>query len=133
MWFFTVFGLNFFLQFLPQPPPPPQAGTFLTGLVASGYLFPLLKGTEVAAGLLLLSNRYVALALTVLAPIVLNIVAFHLFLAPSGVALSITVLALELYLAWHHRAAFAPLLQAKPEALRRPQLTSTQGSEAAAA
>ena len=130
---FTVFGLNFFLQFLPAPPPPPQAQAFVGGLFASGYFFPLLKGTEIAAGLLLLGNRFVPLALTVLAPIVLNIAAYHLFLAPSGVALSITILALELYLAWHYRAAFAPLLRAKQVAERRPRLTSTQRSEAAAA
>ena len=81
---FTVFGLNFFLHFLPTPPPPPRAATFAGALFGSGYFFPLLKTTEVVAGLLLLAGRFVTLALAVLAPIVINIVGFHLFLAPAG-------------------------------------------------
>ena len=84
---FTVFGLNFFLHFIPQPPAPPQADAFVGALTASGYLMPLLKTSEVLAGLLLLRNRFVPLALTVLAPIVVNIVGFHLALAPGGLAL----------------------------------------------
>src|SRR6266404_1296969 len=84
---FTVFGLNFFLHFIPAPPPAPRAGAFAGALFASGYLFPLLKTTEVVAGLLLLSGRFVPLALAVLAPIIVNIVGFHLFLAPSGIPL----------------------------------------------
>src|SRR3954454_8108002 len=110
---FTVFGLNFFLHFLPMPPAPPQAAAFAGALFASGYLFPLLKATEVVAGLLLLSGRFVPLALAVLAPIIINIVGFHLFLAPSGIALPLAVLAAELHLAWTYRAAFAPMLRAR--------------------
>jgi hypothetical protein len=110
---FTVFGLNGFLHFIPQPPPSGLAAVFVGGLGATGYFFPLLKGTEVVTGLLLLGNRYVPLALTVLAPIVVNIVAFHAFLAPSGMALPIVIVALGLYLAYTERAVFAPLLQAK--------------------
>jgi uncharacterized membrane protein YphA (DoxX/SURF4 family) len=110
---FTVMGLNFFLHFLPMPPTPPRAASFAGALFASGYLFPLLKTTEVVAGLLLLGGRFVPLALAVLAPIVVNIVAFHLFLAPSGMALPLALLAAELYLAWIYRAAFAPMLRAR--------------------
>src|SRR5882672_11243662 len=83
---FTVFGLNFFFHFIPTPsPPPPRAAAFAGALFASGYLFPLLKTTEVVAGILLLAGRFVPLALAALAPIVINIVGFHLFLAPSGI------------------------------------------------
>ncbi|HXJ21843.1 MAG TPA: DoxX family protein [Polyangia bacterium] len=110
---FTVFGLNFFLHFLPVPPAPPRAAAFAGALFASGYLFPLLKATEVAAGLLLLSGRFVPLALTLLAPIIVNIVGFHLFLEPSGLPIPLAVLSAELYLAWSYRAAFAPMLRAR--------------------
>ena len=110
---FTVFGLNGFLHFIPQPPPAGLAAVFVGGLGASGYFFPLLKGTEVLVGLALLSNRFVPLALTVLAPIVVNIVAFHAFLAPSGVALPLVIVALGVYLAYTERAVFAPLLRAR--------------------
>jgi uncharacterized membrane protein YphA (DoxX/SURF4 family) len=107
---FTVFGLNFFLHFLPMPAAPPRAAAFAGALFASGYLFPLLKTIEVAAGLLLLSGFLVPLALAVLAPIVINIVGFHLFLEPSGLPVPLAVLAAEIFLAWTYRAAFAPML-----------------------
>lgn len=110
---FTVFGLNFFLNFIPAPPPPPAAASFAAALFGSGFLFPLLKTTEVVAGLLLLSGRFVPLALAVLAPIVINIVGFHLFLAPAGLSLALAVLVAEVYLAWTYRAAFAPMLKAR--------------------
>lgn len=107
---FTVFGLNFFLHFLPTPPQPPRALAFAGALFGSGYLFPLLKSVEVVTGLLLLSGLFVPLALALLAPVVVNIVAFHLFLAPAGLPIPLAVLAAEIYLAWTYRAAFAPML-----------------------
>jgi putative oxidoreductase len=108
---FTLFGLNFFLHFLPMPPPPPRAAAFVGGLFGSGYFLPLLGATQLVAGLLLLAGRFVPLALAILAPVVINIVSFHLFLAPSGLGLALAVLLAELYLAWTYRAAFAPMLQ----------------------
>ena len=110
---FTVFGLNFFLHFIPQPPAPPQAAAFAGALFASGYFFPLLKITEIAAGLLLLSGFFVPLALAVLAPVIVNIIGFHLFLVRAGLALPLAVLVAEIYLAWSYRAAFAPMLHAR--------------------
>jgi len=110
---FTVFGLNGFLHFIAMPPPSGLAAVYMGGLAASGYMFPLIKGTEVVAGLLLLGNRFVPLALTLLAPIVVNIVAFHAFLAPAGLALPIVLTALGIYLAYTERAVFAPVLQAR--------------------
>src|SRR4051794_38823016 len=110
---FFVFGLNGFFHFLPQPPPPAHALPFLSGLAASGYFFPLLKATETTAGALLLAGALVPLALVVLAPITVNIVAFHMFLAPGNYAVVGLVLAAELYLAWSNRAAFAPLFAAR--------------------
>src|SRR5438132_7666163 len=85
---FFVFGLNGFLHFIPQPPMEGPPAQFIGAMLATGYLFPLLKTTEVLGGLLLLSGRLVPLALTVLAPVVVNIVAFHLFLAPSGLPIA---------------------------------------------
>ena len=108
---FFVFGLNGFLGFLPQPPLAPEGGAFLGALAAAGYMFPLIKGTEVVASLLLLSNRFVPLSLALLAPITFNIVAFHAFLSP-GLALPLVVLALQLYLAYAYRAQYRSMLQA---------------------
>jgi uncharacterized membrane protein YphA (DoxX/SURF4 family) len=110
---FTVFGLNFFFNFLPTPPPAPGAAAFAGALFSSGYLFPLLKSVEVVAGVLLLAGLFVPLTLAVLAPIVINIVGFHLFLAPAGLPLALAVLAAEIYLAWSYRAFYAPMLRAR--------------------
>lgn len=110
---FFVFGLNGFFHFIPQPPSPGPAAAFGAALAYTGYMFPLIKGVEVLTGALLLSGRYVPLALTLLAPVVVNIVAFHLFLAPAGLALPLVLLALGLYLAWTERAAYAPLFVAR--------------------
>jgi uncharacterized membrane protein YphA (DoxX/SURF4 family) len=110
---FFLFGLNGFLQFLPQPPVPAGAGAFMGALAATGYMFPLIKGVEVAAGAMLLSNRYVPLALALLAPNVVNIVLFHAVLAPDGLPIALVVLALELFAAWSYRASYASMLQSK--------------------
>jgi hypothetical protein len=97
---------------LPQPtaPPPEGATAFLEATMKTGYLFPLIKGTKAVVGALLLSNRFVPLALAVIAPVVVNILAFHAFLAPSGVGVAGVVLALEVYLAWAYRETYRPLL-----------------------
>jgi hypothetical protein len=108
---FLVFGLNGFLHFLPTPPMPEPASRFGMALFETGYMFPLIKATEVIVGLLLIGNRFVPLALTVIAPIIVNIVAFHLFLAPAGLAIPLLLVITELYLAWSYRSAFAPLLR----------------------
>jgi len=112
---FFVFGLNGFFNFIPPPPDGVPEGAMKLGaaMAESGYLFPFIKGTEVLCGLLLLSNLFVPLALVVLMPIVLNILAFHLFLAPDGTGMAVVILAVQLYLAWVYRQAFAPLLTAR--------------------
>jgi hypothetical protein len=127
---FFVFGLNGFLSFLPQPPMPAAAGAFAGGLAGAGYFFPLLKSIEVIAGALLLGNRFVPLALTVLAPIVVNIAAFHVFLAPNPVMVAF-LLAGTIYLAWVHRSAFRGVLAsrsvpASPVAARQPVVAVQQ-------
>jgi uncharacterized membrane protein YphA (DoxX/SURF4 family) len=125
---FTVFGLNFFLHFLPTPASPPRAAAFAGALFASGYLFQLLKTIEVVAGLLLLGGFFVPLVLAVLAPILINIVSFHLFLEPSGLPVPLALLAAELFLAWSYRAAFAPMLHLRtplPQKLTAPVATPT--------
>jgi uncharacterized membrane protein YphA (DoxX/SURF4 family) len=118
---FFVCGLDGFLHFLPQPtePPPEAAMSLAIALFKSGYLFPLIKGTEVAAGALLLANRFVPLALVVIAPVIVNIFAFHAFLAPSGIALAGALVVLEIALAYAHRDAFRGVLAARPAQARR--------------
>ena len=109
---FTVTGLNGFLNFIPQPktPMPEGAIAFSTALMNTGYMFPLVMGVQLLVGVLLLLNLFVPLSLALIAPIIVGIVTFHLFLAPSGLAMAIFVAVLELYLAWAYRNAFRPML-----------------------
>ncbi len=108
---FLVFGFNGFLQFIPQPPMPQPVVTFLGGLAVTRYMFPLLFGTQVIAGALLLIGLFIPLALALLAPVLVNIFLFHVFMAPSGLPLALVVIAFELFLVWVHRDAFAPMLR----------------------
>jgi len=124
---FLVNGLNGFLHFMPQPSLGGAAAQFMTGLTASGYFFPLLSATQAIVGAALLSSRFVPLALTVLAPIIVNIVAVHVFLEPAGLPLAVLVLGLELFLAWSYRAAFRPLLRARSTREVRPTATTRTG------
>jgi uncharacterized membrane protein YphA (DoxX/SURF4 family) len=112
--FFTC-GLNGFLNFLPQPTTPmPDGAVALTmAFMKSGYMFQLVAGTQLVAGAMLLLNRFLPLALAMLAPVVVNIVLFHVFLAPEGLGVALFVLALELYLAWAYRGAFSALFVAR--------------------
>jgi uncharacterized membrane protein YphA (DoxX/SURF4 family) len=109
---FLVFGLNIFLQFLPTPALPAPAMDFFGALFRSRYSIPLLGATQVIAGALLLLGVAVPFALALIAPVIVNIFLFHLFLAPGGLPLAVIVVALELVLAWMYRAAFAPLFSA---------------------
>ena len=72
---FLVIGLNGFLHFIPFPPPNGVAGQFMGALFASHYL-TLIFGLQVIAAVLLLANRFVPLALAILAPVIVNILAF---------------------------------------------------------
>ena len=112
---FTVTGLNGFLNFLPQPRTPMPAGALaLAGaFMQSGYLFQLVAATQLVAGLLLLSNRFVPLALALIAPVIVNILAFHVFLAPSGRGVAAVLVLVEAFLAWSYREAFRPMLAAR--------------------
>ncbi len=110
---FTVFGLNYFLDFLPpQDPPPAEAGAFLGAFVSSKFM-ALVKGIELGAGLLLLSNRFVPLALALLAPILVGMTYYHAMLDPAHLGPAVGFLAIELALAWSYRGAFAPMLRAR--------------------
>ncbi len=109
---FFVFGLNGFFNFLPQPsaPLPEGAIAFLGALMQSGYMFPLIFGTQTIVGMLLLSNRFVPLALVLIAPFIVNSVAFHIFLEPSGRGIAFVFLVIQVYLAWMYRNAYRPVL-----------------------
>jgi putative oxidoreductase len=109
---FLVFGLNGFLHFIPLPPPSGLAGQFMGALFVSHYL-TLIFGLQVIAAVLLLANRYVPLALAVLAPVIVNILCFHALMAPSGLPLALFVAVLWAVIFADVRPAFAGLFQSR--------------------
>jgi putative oxidoreductase len=108
---FVVFGLNIFFQFLHQPPPPSgPAGDFAKALFVSHYLYAV-GALQVIGGALLLAGRFVPLGLTLLGPVIVNILLFHILLNPTGLPIAIVVALLALVVLWYHRAAFAGLVK----------------------
>lgn len=111
---YFVFGLNFFLHFLPMPPSAGGvADAFLGGLFQSGYFFPMLKSIEVVLGAFLLIGLFVPLVLVILMPISLNILLFHVFLTPGHATMGIVIVLIHLYLAWAYRDYYKPLFNRK--------------------
>lgn len=95
---FLASGIAFF--FTTPPPLEGRMAEFFTGMTATGYMFYLIKGTEIVCGALLLSGFFVPLALVVLAPVLVNIILVHAFMAPEGLWLGLVLGALEFYLAF---------------------------------
>ena len=111
---FFVFGLNGFLKFIPVGTlPTGLAGQFLTVLFQSHYVL-LISAVELIGGALLLVNRFVPLGLTLLGPIIVNILAYHLLLAHEGIGLACVVAVFWAVIAYEHRRAFAGILAANP-------------------
>ena len=97
----VVFGLMGLLNLMPPPPDLPEnLKTFMAGMMATQYLFPLVKLTETICGLAILTGFFVPLALVVLAPVMLNIVLVNAFMTPSQLALPIVLGLLTVYLAF---------------------------------
>ena len=112
---FATTGLNGFLMFMPAPDTgtmAPEGLAFNAALYATGYMVQLTSGVQLVAGVLLVVGRFVPLALALLAPVVVNIFLFHVFLEPSGLVIALLVVAAEIGLAWAYRDKFRPMLQA---------------------
>jgi hypothetical protein len=112
---FLVFGLNGFLHFIPLPQPEGVAAQFIGALFVSHYL-TVIFAVQVLGAVLLLLNRYVPLALVVLAPVIVNIICFHALMAPSGLPLALFVAVLWALAFVDVRPAFAGLFQSRVQA-----------------
>lgn len=108
---FTVFGLNGFLHFIPQPMPTGQALAYFTVLSGTGYL-TLVFAIQLICGVLFLLGKYVPLALTLIAPVIVNILMFHALMEPSGIAPGLLAAILWAILFYKERDAFAGIFRA---------------------
>lgn len=97
---FIIFGSNGLMMvltgagFIPMPPPKPEVMEIMGGFFKITYLMPLVKSLQLIAGLLLLSNKFLNLAITLLGPIIVNIICVHIFIDTSGLAMAIFILVL---------------------------------------
>ncbi|MFL6210793.1 MAG: hypothetical protein ACJ74W_18220 [Pyrinomonadaceae bacterium] len=111
---FVVFGLNGFLNFLSMGPMPAGlAGQFIGALILSHY-FWVIAALQVAGGALLLVNRFVPLGLVLLGPVIVNIILYHVFLNPTGIALAMVVTILWLIVFYAQRQYFAGIFVQRP-------------------
>jgi hypothetical protein len=117
---FLVMGLNGFLNFIHFPPPAGIAAQFMGALYLSHYLW-VIFAFQLIAGVLLLVNRYLPLAVAMLAPVIVNILTFHVTMAPSGLPLALIVAVLWALIFIDVRLAFSGLLQSRlqPEAVKQ--------------
>jgi len=117
---FLIFGLNGLLHFYNPPLPTGDAVTWF-GIMVTHHWMNFVAVLQLVGALLLLVGRFVPLGLTLLAPIIVNILLYHALLWPHGYALAVLVLILELFLLAVYWRSFAPLLHPNPEA-KTPQL-----------
>lgn len=107
---FILFGANKLFWFLPMPPAPERMQIIFGGLKEMSYFFPLLGITEVVCGVLLLAGLWVPLALTIIAPVVVNILMIHVFVDTAGLPIAIILTGIEIYLAYRYRSSFQGVL-----------------------
>jgi putative oxidoreductase len=112
---FLVFGSNMFLQFIPMGPMPPGlAGQFTVALFAAHYFY-VVGAIMVVSAILFLINRFVGLGLTLLGPVLFNILLFHLTMNPGGIGAGAFATLLWLLVAWEHRIVFERLFAPRLE------------------
>ena len=110
---FLIFGINGFLQFMPNPPVTAEAGALLGAFAKTGYFFPIVKIIEILVGVLLLLNFFAPLAIVLISPILVGITTIHLFLNPAGIPIMIFLHALHAFLAYSYRSNYQGLLTKK--------------------
>jgi putative oxidoreductase len=109
---FVFFGLNGLLNFLPSPPIPGLAGQYVGALVASHYVLAV-AALQVIGGILLLIGRYIPLGLVILAPIIVNILLFHITMAPASIGPGLLATVLWIIVFVGVRRAFDGIFAAK--------------------
>lgn len=108
---FVVFGLNAFLQFMPPPEMTDQGGQFMGLMFESGY-FNFVAVIKIVGGLFLLLGRFVPLGLTLLGPVLVNILLFHVAFDPAGIGMGLVFTVLWFLVFWQYKDSFRTVLSA---------------------
>jgi uncharacterized membrane protein YphA (DoxX/SURF4 family) len=106
-------SISYFFKLFPVPVLEGQMKIFTDGIDASGYLMPLVKGIELICGILLIFDRFVTLATIIILPIVVNVLAVHIFLAPEGLPVAMFMAVANLLLVLRNRDRYKELLVIK--------------------
>jgi len=109
---FFVFGSNAFLHFIPAVLPTGLAGQLFTVLFQSHWVL-FVGGVQVIGGALLLINRYVPLGLTLLGPVIVNILLYHFLLDFTGAPVAVVVALLWFFLFYYYRQYFSGIFTQK--------------------
>ena len=109
---FAIFGANKFIGFMPAPELEGSAQAFMGGLGEAPYFWLVLGLVEVVGGLMLLSGKFVPLGITLLAAPIVQILLFHLVLAPDpmGLGMAIVLTVGAILIARGYRDSFAGVL-----------------------
>jgi uncharacterized membrane protein YphA (DoxX/SURF4 family) len=107
---FLFASFTYFLNLAPPPELNGNARIFMDGVAASGYILPIVKTLELVCGLAFITGRFVALAIVLIFPIVVNILMINVLLIPSGLPIALLILAGILFLAYAHRKNYESLL-----------------------
>jgi putative oxidoreductase len=110
---FTFFGLNLLFRFLPNPPIPPGPVKDFTTVLSVTHYYAVVGFFQAAAGMMLLFNRWVPLALTILAAELVNILTTHVLVIHGQFPLPIITTLIWLLVFWRHRSAFSGIFQAR--------------------
>jgi|TARA_B110000881_G_scaffold193011_1_gene186037 putative oxidoreductase len=106
-----IFGMNKFIAFIPIFDMAPAAANFMESLNSTGYVLYVVASLELLIGVLLLFKKWVPFALVLLAPIVVNILLFHLFLDVSGMFVAVLMLAITGVLIYKYWKSYSSLFQ----------------------
>lgn len=95
-----------------QPAPTGDMAKLMGGLMASKYMFPLVKSIELIAGLMLVSGKFIKLGTLLLLPISVNIFLIHTVTQVSDLPVAIFVLAANVFLIYANWDGFKKILTA---------------------
>ncbi len=109
-----LFGsISVLFNLIPQPELTGNVKIFMEGVKATGYLMTLIKVTELVCGLAFVTGYYVPLASVVIAPVIVNIFLFHLFVDQSGLGVAVFLVLANSFVAYSNWDRYRPLLSAK--------------------